>query len=112
MEFDGCLVVSPEHIATESPAGLRWGIWRPAAGPEDRRGPMLTVQSLLDELGLGAGARTHLRLPAIHGIQVAQHHRDDQRRDGRDPRDDVEQGPGADAAHAGVDQSLREIVRA
>jgi DNA helicase IV len=23
MEFDGCLVVSPEHIATESPAGLR-----------------------------------------------------------------------------------------
>jgi DNA helicase IV len=23
MEFDGCVVVSPEHIATESPAGLR-----------------------------------------------------------------------------------------
>ncbi|MCU1591694.1 MAG: ATP-dependent helicase [Frankiales bacterium] len=23
MEFDGCLVISPEHIATESPAGLR-----------------------------------------------------------------------------------------
>ena len=23
MEFDGCLVVSPEHIATEGPAGLR-----------------------------------------------------------------------------------------
>jgi superfamily I DNA/RNA helicase len=23
MEFDGCLVVSPEHIATESAAGLR-----------------------------------------------------------------------------------------